>query len=141
MADYTAKKIEDIEAIMQGGFKRARAELGVESFGMQVIEMPPGFDDYPEHDHAETWRGRGVPGAARIRRDRTSTASACSSTRTRSFASGRARSARSSPATRECACSRWAGRRVASTKRPRSRSSARQTQASRRHRHLSALGA
>ena len=54
MADYTAKKIDDIEAIMQGGFKRARADLGVESFGMQVIEMPPGYDGYPEHDHAET---------------------------------------------------------------------------------------
>ena len=54
MADYTAKKIDDIEAIMQGGFKRARADLGVESFGMQIIEMPPGYDGYPEHDHAET---------------------------------------------------------------------------------------
>ena len=54
MADYTAKKIDDMEAICGGGFKRARAELGVESFGMQVIDMPPGYDDYPEHDHAET---------------------------------------------------------------------------------------
>ena len=54
MADYTAKKIDDIEAIMQGGFKRARADLGVESFGMQVIDMPAGFGDYPEHDHADS---------------------------------------------------------------------------------------
>jgi mannose-6-phosphate isomerase-like protein (cupin superfamily) len=54
MADYTAKKIDDMEAIYGGGFKRARAELGVESFGMQVIDMPPNFDGYPEHDHAET---------------------------------------------------------------------------------------
>ena len=54
MGDFTAKKIDDIEAIMQGGFKRARADLGVESFGMQVIEMPAGYDGYPEHDHAET---------------------------------------------------------------------------------------
>jgi len=53
MADYTAKKIDEMEAIMGGGFKRARAELGIESFGMQVIEMPPGFENYPEHDHAE----------------------------------------------------------------------------------------
>ncbi len=53
MADYTARKIDDMEAIMQGGFKRARAELGVESFGMQVIDMPAGFGDYPEHDHSE----------------------------------------------------------------------------------------
>ena len=54
MADYTAKKIDDIEAIMQGGFKRARADLGVESFGMQNIDMPPSYDGYPEHDHSET---------------------------------------------------------------------------------------
>lgn len=52
-ADYTAKKIDDMEAIMGGGFKRARAELGVGSFGMQVIDMPPGFENYPEHDHAD----------------------------------------------------------------------------------------
>ena len=54
MGDFTAKKIDEMEAIMQGGFKRARAELGVESFGMQVIDMPAGVtDQYPEHDHAE----------------------------------------------------------------------------------------
>ncbi len=54
MADYTAKKIDEMEAIYGGGFKRARAELGVEAFGMQVIDMPPDFTDYPEHDHSET---------------------------------------------------------------------------------------
>jgi mannose-6-phosphate isomerase-like protein (cupin superfamily) len=54
MGDYTAKRIDDMEAIYGGGFKRARAELGVEAFGMQVIEMPPNFENYPEHDHAET---------------------------------------------------------------------------------------
>jgi mannose-6-phosphate isomerase-like protein (cupin superfamily) len=53
MADYTAKKIDDMEAIARGGFKRARAELGVQSFGMQVIDMPPNFENYPEHDHSE----------------------------------------------------------------------------------------
>ena len=54
MADYTAKKIGDIEAIYGGGFKLARADLGVESFGMQILEIPAGYADYPEHDHAET---------------------------------------------------------------------------------------
>jgi hypothetical protein len=58
MADYTAKSIDEMESIYGGGFKRARAELGVESFGMQVIEMPPNFDGYPQHDHAETGRRR-----------------------------------------------------------------------------------
>jgi mannose-6-phosphate isomerase-like protein (cupin superfamily) len=53
MSDYTVKKIDEMEAVYLGAFKRARAELGVESFGLQVIDMPPDFDGYPEHDHAE----------------------------------------------------------------------------------------
>ena len=54
MADYTAKRIDELEAIYGGGFKRARAALGVESFGMQVIDLPPNADQHPEHDHAES---------------------------------------------------------------------------------------
>jgi mannose-6-phosphate isomerase-like protein (cupin superfamily) len=53
VADYTAKRIDDMDAGYGGGFKRARAELGVESFGMQVLDFPPDADRYPEHDHAE----------------------------------------------------------------------------------------
>jgi mannose-6-phosphate isomerase-like protein (cupin superfamily) len=53
MAGHSVKKIDEMEAIYQGAFKRARAELGVEAFGMQIIDMPPNFDGYPEHDHAE----------------------------------------------------------------------------------------
>ncbi len=51
MGDYAVKKIDDMEGIYRGAFKRARAELGVESFGMQVIDMPPNYENYPEHDH------------------------------------------------------------------------------------------
>jgi mannose-6-phosphate isomerase-like protein (cupin superfamily) len=54
MSDYTAKRIEDMQAGFGGGFVKARAELGVKAFGMQVIQLPPGFENYPEHDHAET---------------------------------------------------------------------------------------
>jgi mannose-6-phosphate isomerase-like protein (cupin superfamily) len=43
-----------MEGIYGGGFKRARAELGISSFGMQVIDMPPNLTGYPEHDHAES---------------------------------------------------------------------------------------
>jgi hypothetical protein len=53
MSDYTVKKIDEMEAVFLGGFKRARAELGVEAFGLQVIDMPPNYPDYPDHDHAE----------------------------------------------------------------------------------------
>jgi hypothetical protein len=52
MSGYTVKRIDEMEAIYLGAFKRARAELGVESFGLQVIDMPPDFDNYPEHDHS-----------------------------------------------------------------------------------------
>jgi mannose-6-phosphate isomerase-like protein (cupin superfamily) len=51
MADYTAKQINEMEAAFGGGLKKARAELGVESFGMQVVDLPPNYGDYPEHDH------------------------------------------------------------------------------------------
>jgi mannose-6-phosphate isomerase-like protein (cupin superfamily) len=54
MGDYTAKQIDEMEAAFLGGFKRARAELGVEAFGMQVLDMPPNLEAYPEHDHAES---------------------------------------------------------------------------------------
>jgi mannose-6-phosphate isomerase-like protein (cupin superfamily) len=53
VANYAVKKIDDMEAIYLGAFKRARAELGISSFGMQVIDMPAGTDQYPEHDHSE----------------------------------------------------------------------------------------
>jgi mannose-6-phosphate isomerase-like protein (cupin superfamily) len=54
MSDYTAKHIKDMQAGYGGGFVKARAELGVTAFGMQVIQLPPDFADYPEHDHAES---------------------------------------------------------------------------------------
>jgi mannose-6-phosphate isomerase-like protein (cupin superfamily) len=54
MSDYTAKCIKDMEAGFGGGFVKARAELGVTAFGMQVIQLPPDYADYPEHDHIES---------------------------------------------------------------------------------------
>jgi mannose-6-phosphate isomerase-like protein (cupin superfamily) len=42
-----------MEATFLGGFKLARAELGVTSFGMQVMDIPGGYGDYPDHDHTE----------------------------------------------------------------------------------------
>jgi mannose-6-phosphate isomerase-like protein (cupin superfamily) len=53
MPDYTLKRIDEMEGAFGGGLKKARAELGVSSFGMQVVDMPPNYADYPEHDHAE----------------------------------------------------------------------------------------
>jgi mannose-6-phosphate isomerase-like protein (cupin superfamily) len=53
MAGHAVKKIDEMEAIYMGAFKRVRAELGVESFGIQLIDMPPNFENYPEHDHEQ----------------------------------------------------------------------------------------
>ena len=53
MAEFAVKRIDDMEAIYGGAFKRARAELGIESFGIQVFDMPAKAHEYPEHDHAE----------------------------------------------------------------------------------------
>jgi mannose-6-phosphate isomerase-like protein (cupin superfamily) len=53
MANYAVKRIDEMEAIYGGAFKRARAELGVTAFGMQVMDFPPNLDQYPEHDHSE----------------------------------------------------------------------------------------
>jgi mannose-6-phosphate isomerase-like protein (cupin superfamily) len=54
MPDYTVKSIDEMEGAFGGGLKKARAELGVTSFGMQVVDLPPNYSDYPEHDHAES---------------------------------------------------------------------------------------
>ncbi|MET0559089.1 MAG: hypothetical protein ABW065_10520 [Solirubrobacterales bacterium] len=52
MSSYEVKKIDEMEAVYGGAFKRARAELGVSSFGMAIIDLPPSYEHYPEHDHA-----------------------------------------------------------------------------------------
>jgi len=50
---YTIRSIDDLPAKFHGVVRLAGAELGVESFGLQVLDLPPNFTDYPAHDHAE----------------------------------------------------------------------------------------
>ena len=52
MADLTVKRLDEFEGIFDGGMLRVRAGLGVTSFGMQVIQLPPNFTHYPEHSHS-----------------------------------------------------------------------------------------
>jgi mannose-6-phosphate isomerase-like protein (cupin superfamily) len=66
----TVSRVDDMEAIFYGSFKRAGASVELESFGMNVIDFPPdaGEGVYPDHDHAEegeeevylAWRGSGI---------------------------------------------------------------------------------
>jgi mannose-6-phosphate isomerase-like protein (cupin superfamily) len=50
---FTLKPIDEMATANEGIVRLAGAELGVESFGIQVFDFPPEFPDYPEHDHAE----------------------------------------------------------------------------------------
>jgi len=53
MGAYTLKAIDELSGIHHGTVKLAGAELGLASFGMQVLDFAAGFDGYPEHDHAD----------------------------------------------------------------------------------------
>jgi hypothetical protein len=53
MPDATIKRVDEMETFYDGLVTRARAELGVTSWGMQLFNYPPGFDAYPNHNHAE----------------------------------------------------------------------------------------
>jgi mannose-6-phosphate isomerase-like protein (cupin superfamily) len=53
MSTYDVKRIDEMETAYGGAMRLARASLGVTSFGMQVEEFPPNFDQYPEHSHSE----------------------------------------------------------------------------------------
>ena len=52
MSDVTVVAIDEMEGIHEGLLRRARAELGVTAWGMQVLTLPPNWDGYPLHDHA-----------------------------------------------------------------------------------------
>src|SRR3954449_11153264 len=52
MADVTVKRLEEFEAVFGGALRRVRAGLGVTSFGVQVIELPPDFTMHPAHNHS-----------------------------------------------------------------------------------------
>lgn len=52
MTDVTVKRFDEMESALGGVFVRARAELGVSAFGLQVINLPPDFDEpYTGHAH------------------------------------------------------------------------------------------
>jgi uncharacterized cupin superfamily protein len=53
MSDLTTKRIDDMESLYGGAMRRVRAELGLSSFGVQTVDLPPDFDGYPWHDHSD----------------------------------------------------------------------------------------
>jgi hypothetical protein len=53
MADATIARVDEMETFYGGMVVRARAALGITSWGMQVFDLPPHFDQYPNHHHGE----------------------------------------------------------------------------------------
>jgi hypothetical protein len=108
MGDYTVKRFEDMHAHPRMGdaFKLARASLGVTSFGMQIISMPPNSGEfYPNHDHLHDGQEEVyvvLDGGARSR----STASRSRSRPTWRRASGPPANASYCPARRACGADR-----------------------------------
>lgn len=61
MADVDHARIDEIDAIegVLHGIKmhRVAASLGVSAFGISVVDLEPGADQYPEHDHSQDGLG------------------------------------------------------------------------------------
>jgi len=81
MNSHVVKHVDEMESIFHGALKRAGAELGVASFGMQVFDLSATSDAHPAHDHTHDGpfhaedptakRGPGLPKrAARVRPSR-----------------------------------------------------------------------
>jgi mannose-6-phosphate isomerase-like protein (cupin superfamily) len=52
MADVQVKRFDELDSYA-GQFLYAARGLGVTSFGMNVLRLPPNWPDYPDHDHAK----------------------------------------------------------------------------------------
>jgi mannose-6-phosphate isomerase-like protein (cupin superfamily) len=61
MGDYTVKRVEEMERAFGGMWVRARASLAATAFGLEIMDLPPGFPAglYPkhtnEHGHEEVY--------------------------------------------------------------------------------------
>ena len=54
MADVTVKRLDELDSYEGSGrFLYAGKSLGVTAWGMNVERLPPGWPEYPDHDHAE----------------------------------------------------------------------------------------
>ena len=52
MADVTVKDFDELDGY-EGMFLYAAKDLGVTAWGMGIERLPPHWDGYPDHDHAE----------------------------------------------------------------------------------------
>jgi uncharacterized cupin superfamily protein len=61
MANVTHSKIDDLDAL-DGYFEKVSmvqvaAGLGIKAFGISIVDLDAGADEYPEHDHSEDGLG------------------------------------------------------------------------------------
>ena len=52
MTDVTVKRFDELDGY-QGQFLYAGKALGVTSWGMNLLKLPPRWAGYPDHDHAK----------------------------------------------------------------------------------------
>lgn len=50
---FTARRIGEMDAAFSGHFIRARAALGVQAFGLSIVQLPASSDHHSAHDHAQ----------------------------------------------------------------------------------------
>ena len=54
MADITIKNVNELESYNdEGRFAFAAKSLGISAWGMNLLDFPANWDEYPEHDHVE----------------------------------------------------------------------------------------
>lgn len=54
VTQITVGEIEAISGVLEGiTFHKAAAALGVTALGLSIVDLEPGADTYPEHDHSE----------------------------------------------------------------------------------------
>lgn len=58
MSDVTVKRFEELDGYQASPgapkqFLYAGKGLGVKSWGMNILNLPPNYKDYPEHDHVK----------------------------------------------------------------------------------------
>lgn len=53
MADVTVKKLDELAFFEPAFYQAGKKGLEATAFGINILKLPPGWEDYPHHDHAE----------------------------------------------------------------------------------------
>ena len=53
MGQFAVRPVSEMASLHDGAVRLVGAELDLKSFGIQLLDFPPGFAGYPEHDHGD----------------------------------------------------------------------------------------